>query len=236
MRKCISIGIFIFAGLLWYPPLFAATYDLTGNWQCTFSGPWAEGDIGCLTGPDPSSTCTIEQTGDSFSLVLNTTCNPAFTCTFNGTVYDTLYTGSNSGPLDGGGTVTNTLIFTASSNAEASGTGNSIASFPEWECRWGFSSVTLSRATNPDLYSLTVNISGSGNVSLEPNGRVYSSGTLVTLTATPEKGWRFDSWAGDLEGSQNPAEILMDEDKTVSTVFTRLEGWITGVLHLLFGN
>jgi hypothetical protein len=236
MNKCFSVGILILAGLIISHPVYSATYDLSGTWQCTFSGPWASGDEGCAPGPNPSSSCTIEQTGDSFSLVLNTACDPAFTCTFNGTVTGSTYTGTNSGPLEGGGTVENLLIFAASSMTEALGYSTSQATFPEWECTWGFTSVILTRGSIPDKYKLTVNVTGSGSVELDPEGGVYNAGTLVTLTAIPDSGWQFASWAGDAEGSENCVEIVMDEDKTVSAVFTRLGGSTTGALNLLLGD
>ena len=234
--KFFSAGIIILAGFLFSTPIYSATYDLSGSWQCTFSGAWANGDIGCSTGPNPSSSCTIEQTGDSFSLVLNTSCDPAFTCTFNGSVINATYTGNNSGPLDGGGTVQNMVIFTASSMTDATGYGTSQATFPDWSCSWGFSSVILTRGAIPEKYALTVNVNGSGRVTLDPEGGVYNAGTVVTLTAIPDSGWQFDSWAGDADGSQKSVDIVMNEDKTVTAIFTRINGSGSGALHLLLGD
>lgn len=236
MSKFFSVGIFILTGLILCIPVNSATYDLSGTWQCTLSGAWASGSQGCVTGPNPSSNCTIEQTGDSFTLVLNTACDPAFTCTYNGSVSGATYAGSNSGPLDGGGTVENAFVFTASSMTEASGYSTSQATFPGWSCTWGFNSLILTRGSIPEKYTLTVNVGGSGSVTLDPAGGVYNSGTLVTLTAIPDPGWQFGSWAGDADGSQNPVEIIMDEDKTVSASFTLLGRSEPGVLHLLLGE
>lgn len=119
---------------------------------------------------------------------------------------------------------------------EASGYSTSQATFPDWSCTWGFNSLILSRGSIPEKYTLTVIVSGSGSVTLDPDGGVYNSGTLVTLTAVPDSGWQFGSWAGDADGSQNPVEIFMDEDKTVSAIFTPLRGVGPGVLHLLLGD
>jgi trimeric autotransporter adhesin len=68
---------------------------------------------------------------------------------------------------------------------------------------------------------LTLNTEGSGTVTADPSQGTYSSGTEVTLTASPEVGWTFDRWEGDLTGSSNPATITMDADKTVTAVFTQ---------------
>jgi hypothetical protein len=73
----------------------------------------------------------------------------------------------------------------------------------------------------PITYPLTtsVNPSGAGIVTLNPAGGTYNAGTAVTLTATPNSGYTFSSWSGDLTGSTNPAQITMDGNKTVTAVF-----------------
>jgi uncharacterized repeat protein (TIGR02543 family) len=66
---------------------------------------------------------------------------------------------------------------------------------------------------------LTPTLVGQGSVGLSPPGGIYDVGTTVTLTATPNPGWRFDAWSGDLLGSTNPATLSMDADKTVTATF-----------------
>ncbi|UCH21317.1 MAG: hypothetical protein JSU83_22930 [Deltaproteobacteria bacterium] len=68
-------------------------------------------------------------------------------------------------------------------------------------------------------YDLTVNIVGSGTVTLNPPGGTYDAGTVVTLTATADPGWGFSGWSGDLTGSDNPATITMDADKNITATF-----------------
>lgn len=76
-----------------------------------------------------------------------------------------------------------------------------------------------------DIRTLTVNVVGQGEVIVEPEGDVWSNqhyypdGTEVTLTAVPAEGWAFSNWEGDLAGSVNPAQIIMDANKTVTAVF-----------------
>lgn len=69
------------------------------------------------------------------------------------------------------------------------------------------------------VYSLTVNSAG-GTVTLSPDGGSYDNGTVVTLTPVPNTGYAFSSWSGDLTGSDNPATITMDGNKTVTANFT----------------
>jgi len=71
-------------------------------------------------------------------------------------------------------------------------------------------------------YTLTVNIVGQGSVALEPPGGTYPEGTEVCLTATPDSGWTFDNWSGDLTGSANPGCVTMDSDKTVTVNFSEV--------------
>jgi hypothetical protein len=68
-------------------------------------------------------------------------------------------------------------------------------------------------------FTLTVNTIGEGIVTKDPNQATYSYGTTVELTAIPASGWMFDYWDGDLTGSENPKNILMDGDKVVNVYF-----------------
>jgi cell wall-associated NlpC family hydrolase/ribosomal protein L11 len=68
-------------------------------------------------------------------------------------------------------------------------------------------------------YTLSLDVQGEGWVNLNPNNDSYLEGTYVTLTANPADGWEFDRWSGDLTGSQNPATIIMNSDKSITAIF-----------------
>jgi uncharacterized repeat protein (TIGR02543 family) len=75
-------------------------------------------------------------------------------------------------------------------------------------------------------YTLTLNISGSGSVTV--NGIPYTSPVTVdenselTIVATPISGWTFDGWSGDLS-SLNVSEIItLNSNKTVTATFTKI--------------
>ncbi|MBN1280953.1 MAG: hypothetical protein JXA00_04820 [Candidatus Thermoplasmatota archaeon] len=68
-------------------------------------------------------------------------------------------------------------------------------------------------------YILTIQVEGSGTVSLSPNLPSYAYGAVVTLTAEPTEGWAFTYWSGDLTGSDNPETITIDGNKTVVAHF-----------------
>jgi len=50
---------------------------------------------------------------------------------------------------------------------------------------------------------------GSGTITRDPAGPWYSGGTVVTLTATPNAGYAFTNWSGDLSGTTNPEYLTM---------------------------
>ncbi len=71
-----------------------------------------------------------------------------------------------------------------------------------------------------DGYGLTVQVTGSGTVSKDPDQAAYAPGAQVQLTAQPGSGWTFAGWSGDLSGSANPASLTMDGNKTVTATFS----------------
>ncbi|GAB4408083.1 MAG: hypothetical protein OHK0039_10990 [Bacteroidia bacterium] len=72
----------------------------------------------------------------------------------------------------------------------------------------------------PTQYTLTVN-AVNGSVGLSPTGGTYASGTVVSLTATPNSGYQFTGWSGDASGTSNPLSITMNSNKTVTANFTQ---------------
>ena len=60
---------------------------------------------------------------------------------------------------------------------------------------------------------------GRGAVERDPENIRYNATEEVELTATPESGWTFTEWSGDLTGSTNPTTITMDSDKIVTATF-----------------
>ncbi len=67
--------------------------------------------------------------------------------------------------------------------------------------------------------SLTVNVVGSGNVTRYRDQDVFYCDENVELTATPDPGWVFTGWTGDLSGIANPQMLAMDTDRTVTVTF-----------------
>jgi len=71
----------------------------------------------------------------------------------------------------------------------------------------------------PSVFTLTVS-SSNGSVAVSPNKASYNAGEVVTLTATPSKGYKFTGWSGDgCTGSQNSCTLTMDANKAVTAMF-----------------
>ena len=69
-------------------------------------------------------------------------------------------------------------------------------------------------------WDLAVSIVGGGTVERVPDQALYAEGTVVTLTASAPDGWQFAGWSGDLDGTENPAQVVMDGDGAVTALFS----------------
>ena len=72
-----------------------------------------------------------------------------------------------------------------------------------------------------DEYTLTIT-SDHGTVASLPDRLTYFYGEEVLLTVSPDSGWLFTGWSGDLTGSDNPNSILMDSDKNVTAEYVEI--------------
>lgn len=80
-----------------------------------------------------------------------------------------------------------------------------------------------------EKFDLTVEIVGEGGVEVdnefvdtEWTGN-YPMGTEVELTVRREKGWQFVEWRGYYEGTNEDITMIMDDDKSVTAIFERIE-------------
>jgi len=69
------------------------------------------------------------------------------------------------------------------------------------------------------LYTLSAWPEPVGKLTFSPTRGPYEEGTEVTLLATPEEGYIFDHWSGDVTGTSNPIKITMDGNKSVTAHF-----------------
>lgn len=78
---------------------------------------------------------------------------------------------------------------------------------------------TLVEAVFRRRFAVTTEVVGRGAVSVLPRQDSYLEGAAVTITASAPAGQRFVEWRGDLEGTANPATLVVDGDKRVIGVF-----------------
>ncbi len=78
----------------------------------------------------------------------------------------------------------------------------------------------------PIQRTLAVNWVGDGAIIKNPNLGTYAHGSVVTLAAVPADGWTFAGWSGDLSGLTNPANLVMDGDKSVTATFVRIPRYL----------
>ena len=82
------------------------------------------------------------------------------------------------------------------------------------------SDITVTATFTQDTYTLTLNTSGNGTATKTPNTLTHLSGTNVGIEATPDLGWNFTGWSGNLTGTTNPATVVMDGNKLITANFT----------------
>ena len=82
--------------------------------------------------------------------------------------------------------------------------------------------VACSKQQDPPInYVLSTKVSPEGGGAISPLTGEYEFGTEVTLLATPTEGWEFKEWGGDVSGTQNPIELLVDGAKSVTAIFKK---------------
>ena len=70
---------------------------------------------------------------------------------------------------------------------------------------------------------LTVNVTPEVGGSVTPSSGTYAMGSTVKLTATASAEYIFKEWTGGFTGTTNPANVVMDADKTITAVFEKRE-------------
>lgn len=68
--------------------------------------------------------------------------------------------------------------------------------------------------------SIQVSTVGAGTVQQVPLGSAFASGTLITLTATPNNGATFSGWSGSCGGTALTCTFALNADYTITATFT----------------
>ena len=87
--------------------------------------------------------------------------------------------------------------------------------------------TTVTATFERGQHTVTVNVVGRGAVGIDPDRATHPHGSVVTLTATPNPGWAFSGWSGDLSGTDNPLSFTITEDTAVTATFVQEEYTLT---------
>ena len=75
-------------------------------------------------------------------------------------------------------------------------------------------------------YTLAITLVGQGVVTKNPDKPAYSHGEVIQLTAFPLEGCTFAGWSGGILSSENPVNITMNEDKSVTAIFEDIPQYV----------
>lgn len=92
-------------------------------------------------------------------------------------------------------------------------------------------------SVGPEQVTLTIEIfpAGSGTVGMTLSKQVaVDMGEIVNIRASPNEGWEFDYWSGDVTGTDPFLRVTMDSDKTAIANFRKaLAGQVSENLPLV---
>ena len=79
---------------------------------------------------------------------------------------------------------------------------------------------TISLGKGQSLYHTLTTSASNGSIVLHPPEGAYAHGTVVKVAAKANRKFGFDRWSGDLSGTENPASLTMDGNKSISAEFS----------------
>jgi uncharacterized repeat protein (TIGR02543 family) len=81
------------------------------------------------------------------------------------------------------------------------------------------SAITTWRLTYIQSSQISVNVSGSGRVSPDLNGKMIQIGQRCGMTAIPAAGYVFNGWSGDMNSSSQTVSFTMEQDMSLEANF-----------------
>ncbi len=90
----------------------------------------------------------------------------------------------------------------------------------------------LGTAVNAQItYTLTMAVTGNGNTTPAVGVYYYDDGYVVNIAATPDNGWQFVNWTGDVaDPSSANTSVTMNGNKTVTANFSQITYTLTMVV------
>ena len=79
------------------------------------------------------------------------------------------------------------------------------------------STVSCSKDDGIAEFNLVVGVTEGGSVNT--SGGTYDEGAQVTITATPDEGYRFTGWTGNATGNENPLSVTITGNVNITANF-----------------
>jgi len=187
--------------------------------------------VGDFNGDGKPDLAVADYVGGTVSILLNTTPEPTVQVTLgtspaglsfsvDGTTFSTAQTLT--------WTVGSSHTIATMSPQTSGGTQNTFAS---WSDGGAIShpvtaplTATTYTASFTTSYQLTTAANPSNEGTVSPaSGSYYTAGTVVSLLATPNSGYQFSGFSGDLTGTTNPQTLLMNGPKNVTANFASIQ-------------
>lgn len=83
------------------------------------------------------------------------------------------------------------------------------------------------------VHPVTITVNGGGSTNPMAGTHNFGEGTVVEITATPDSGWRFENWSGDIADPESATtKVSIDSEKAVAANFIRTvpSGWVIGAI------
>ena len=81
--------------------------------------------------------------------------------------------------------------------------------------------ISLSSCTKEFVVDVRSNPAQGGNV--VPSQGTYKEGSTLTLVATPNAEYKFTGWSGDANGSPNPIDVIVNDNKNIVANFSLVQ-------------
>jgi len=86
------------------------------------------------------------------------------------------------------------------------------------------------------MHSLTSQVNGNGTITPPLDGQRYAEGSEISITATPDKGWQFDGWEGDVaDPAAATTTVTIDSDKGITANFSPVKS-SAGIIGIIAGS
>ncbi|MDD8025525.1 MAG: SBBP repeat-containing protein [Acidobacteriota bacterium] len=126
----------------------------------------------------------------------------------------------NIGALANGGTATLTIEVKGTAAGAVTNTA-SVSALNETDPNPENDSASAT-VTVIQTYTLTISAGHGGTTNPVPGTYTYVEGTVVSVQAAAQSGYRFGSWSGDVTGSSGSISVTMNANKTVTANFIRV--------------